>query len=81
MVGEVSVNVAAVAGFTVTEIAPVVELAELLESVALMDRGYVPAAVGVPVREQPLSMSPGTDPLTSEQLYGAAPPETPIAPV
>jgi len=81
VVGEVSVNVAVAAAFTVTEIEPVVEFAGLAESVALTENEYVPAVVGVPVREQPLSVSPGAEPLTSEQVYGAVPPEIPIAPV
>jgi hypothetical protein len=65
------------------ETAPVDVLAGLAESVAFTVGVDVPAMVGVPVSEQLLfSVSPaGTEPLTSEQLYGAVPPVTPMLPV
>lgn len=53
------------------------------ESVAFTLIVVAPAVVGVPVSEQLLfSVRPaGSVPLTSEQLIGVVPPETPIEPV
>ena len=45
------------------------------ESVALIVKLKLPAAVGVPERVPPLSVTPaGSEPLTREKLYGAVPP-------
>ena len=49
----------------------------LLESVAFAWKVEVPAAVGVPLTTQPVSVRPaGSVPLTSEHAYGAVPPVT-----
>lgn len=75
----------AVAGLTVTVTGPVVVATGLLESVAFTVITVVggTAVVGVPVMTHAApSVSPaGKVPAVMVQLYGAAPPETPMVPV
>ena len=63
-----------VAGFTVIERSAVAVTDAL--SVAFTVKLLVPAALGVPVMVEPLSVSPaGSDPLTIVHVYGAVPPD------